>query len=146
MAAEPAEVLQAIVERVEAGEFQRVAEFIAPDGVFHGTVGGIEEAEVMDGPDGFRRYFLDVAATWDEWRLVAAQVHRNGDTFVVFWDETSRSREIEGPSETPPLSTIRDGCVVSGRGSLDRRQRWPRPGSSPRRPRRAVLLGRSSPP
>ena len=114
------EVVTAICAAVASGDFEWVARYVAPDGVFRGTVGGIDESAVLRGPDEIVDYLRDVAGTWDEWRLQPEQVQRNGDTFVVFWRETSRSREIEMQTASATNFTIRDGKVAEARGYLDR--------------------------
>jgi ketosteroid isomerase-like protein len=113
-------VIESICAAVANGGFAWVADYVDADGVFRGTIGGIDEAQVLRGPDAVTRYFEDVASVWDEWRIEREAVHRNGDTFVVFWRETTRSREIEMLSETAMLFTIRNDKVVEARGYLDR--------------------------
>ena len=115
------EVIEAICAAVGGGSFDWVERYVAPDGVFYGTLGGLEEDVVLHGPAAIMRYFTDVVATWDEWRVQPEGVRRNGDTFVVFWRETSRSRELEIVNETASVLTIRDGQVAEARGYLDRR-------------------------
>jgi ketosteroid isomerase-like protein len=83
-------------------------------------MGGIDESAVLRGHDEIGRYLREVAGTWDEWRLEAEEVRRNGETFVVFWRETSRTREIVMHTESATNFTIRDGKVVDARGYLDR--------------------------
>jgi ketosteroid isomerase-like protein len=117
----PGEVIEALCTAVAAGDFDALEGYIAPDGVFLGTVGGIDEEAVLRGPAAFMSYWNDVAATWDEWRIEPEQVHENGDTFVVFWHETTKSRDIEMHNETASVFIVRDGKVVEGRGYLDRR-------------------------
>jgi ketosteroid isomerase-like protein len=117
---EAEEVIDAICAAVAVGDFGWVTRYVADDGVFRGTMGGIDESAVLRGHDEIGRYLREVAATWDEWRLEAEEVHRKGDTFVVFWSETSRTREIEMHTESATNFTIRDGKVVDARGYLDR--------------------------
>jgi ketosteroid isomerase-like protein len=114
------EVIEAVCDAVEAGDFAALAANVAPDGIFRGTVGGIDEGVILRGPDAFVRYFRDVAETWDEWRLEAEQVVRAGDTFVVFWHETTRSHELEMHNETATVFRVRAGKVAEARGYLDR--------------------------
>ena len=116
----PEDVIEAICLSVAMGDYDWVMKHVAPDGVFRGTVGGIDESAVLRGPDEIVRYLRDVAGTWDEWRLETEGVRRNGDTFVVFWRETSRSRELEMQTQSATNFTIRDGKVVEARGYLDR--------------------------
>jgi ketosteroid isomerase-like protein len=114
------EVIEAVCDAVRAGDFAAIAANVAPDVIFRGTVGGIDEAVVLRGPDAFVRYFRDVADTWDEWRLEAERVVHAGDTFVVFWHETTRSHELEMHNETATVFLVRAGKVVEARGYLDR--------------------------
>jgi ketosteroid isomerase-like protein len=114
------EVIKGICTASAAGDFAGVAAHFAADAVVFGTLGGVDQEVVLHGPDAVVRYFADVAATWDEWRVEAERVLRNGDVFVVFWHETARSRELETHNETATLFTVRDGKVVEARGYLDR--------------------------
>jgi ketosteroid isomerase-like protein len=114
------EVIKAVCEAIEAGDFARLAANVAPDGVFRGTVGGIDEGGVLNGPGEVFRYYCDVADTWDEWLVETEQVLPAGQSFVVFWRERTRSRELEMHTETATVFTLRDGKVVEARSYLDR--------------------------
>jgi ketosteroid isomerase-like protein len=114
------ETMRAICAAVEAGDYATAASYFAPDGVMYGTVGGIDETAVMRGPDAFASYFNDVLATWDEWRVRADEIRGDGETFVVFWHETTRSHGLEMQNETANVMKFRDGKVVEARGYLDR--------------------------
>lgn len=116
------DVVRAAAAEVEAGNFAGIAKLIAPDGAFHGTIGGIDEGQVFHGPDAFLAYFGDVTDTWETWKLTVADLRANGDTVVVFWDETTRSRHsaIEMHAETATVFRVRDGLIVEARGFLDR--------------------------
>jgi ketosteroid isomerase-like protein len=114
------DVIKGICTASAAGDFAGVAAHFASDAVVFGTLGGVDQEVVLHGPDAVVRYFADVAATWDEWRVEAERVLRNGDVFVVFWHETARSRELETHNETATVFTVRDGKVVEARGYLDR--------------------------
>jgi ketosteroid isomerase-like protein len=61
-----------------------------------------------------------VARTWDEWSVQTEDIRGDGDTFIVFWRETTRSRGIEMRNETATVFKFRNGNVVEGRGCLDR--------------------------
>ncbi|HEX6713695.1 MAG TPA: nuclear transport factor 2 family protein [Thermoleophilaceae bacterium] len=115
-----AETIDAICAAIAAGDFDALERHIATDGVFLGTVGGIDEEAVLRGPAAFMRYWKDVAATWDEWLIRPERVLEQDDTFVVFWRETTKSREIEMQNETATVFTVRDGKIVEARGYLDR--------------------------
>jgi ketosteroid isomerase-like protein len=114
------EAMAAICAAVEAGDFAGAANYIAADALLLGTVGGIDEANVLHGPEAFVRYFADVVATWDEWTVQLQGVRQAGDTFVVFWLETTRSHGIEMHNETASVFKFRGGEVVEARGYLDR--------------------------
>jgi len=114
------EVIEGICTATAAGDFAAVAALFASDAVVFGTLGGVDQEVVLHGPDALTRYFADVAATWDEWRVEADRVLRNGDVFVVFWHETARTRELEMHNETASLFTVRNGKVIEARGYLDR--------------------------
>ena len=74
-----AEIVELVIAAVEAGDFARLGPHIAPDGVFRGTVGGLEEAMELHGPTAGIEYFRDVANTWDEWLFKAEEVHGDGE-------------------------------------------------------------------
>jgi ketosteroid isomerase-like protein len=114
------EALRAICVAVEAGDYAAAAEHFASDGIVLGTVGGIDETTLIHGRAAFARYYQDVAATWDEWQVRTDEVRGGGETFVVFWRETTRTRGIEMQNETATVFKFRDGEVVEARGYLDR--------------------------
>jgi ketosteroid isomerase-like protein len=114
-------VVRGICEVVEAGDWERLGEYMADDGVFHGTIGGIDEGLVSNGPQAVIDYFNDAAAVWEMWRFEAEEVHYVGDKVVVFWRETTRTRhsEVEMVNKTATVFRIRDGKIVEGQGYLD---------------------------
>ena len=80
----------------------------------------IDEGNVFHGPAAVVAYFQDVAATFGEWQIEAEEVLRNGEKFVVFWRETTRTHELEMQAQTAMLFVVRDGKIVEARGYLDR--------------------------
>jgi ketosteroid isomerase-like protein len=117
-----AQLLRRVCDAIEAGDLDRIGRTLASDIVFRGTLGGIDEAVVLHGADAAISYMRDVSDTWDEWRFETEQLLENGDTVVVFWRETSRSRGIEVVTETATVFHVRDGKIVEWRGYLDRAQ------------------------
>jgi ketosteroid isomerase-like protein len=115
-----ADLVQEFCDAVEAGDYARAVTTITPDALVRGTVGGIDEGLELRGAEAAVKYFDEVADTWDEWHLQPEQVLNNGDTFVVFWRETSRSRGLEIVNQTASVLRIRDGKIGEWQGYLDR--------------------------
>ena len=117
------DVVAAITRPVVAGEWAGLAEWMADDGVFHGTKGGIDEGLVARGPQAVVDYFTDAAAMWERWDFEFEGAHYGDNgTVVLFWRETSVSRHspAEMVNETATLFRIRDGKVVEGQGFMSR--------------------------
>jgi ketosteroid isomerase-like protein len=123
MSAQTDATIQGVCDAVVAGDWESLGDWIADDGVFHGTKGGIDEGLVAHGPQAVVDYFNDAAAVWESWVFEVDDVRRGDDgVVVVFWRETTRTRhsEIQMVNETAIMFRILDGKVVEGRGYMNR--------------------------
>jgi ketosteroid isomerase-like protein len=123
MSADTDAAIRAICDAVVAGDWPRLRDWIADDGVFYGTLGGIDEGLVAHGPQAVVDYFTEAAAMWESWRFEVDEVRRGGDGLVVvFWRETTRTRhsDVELVNQTAITFRLRDGQVVEGRGYMSR--------------------------
>lgn len=68
--------------------------------------------EPYRGHDGLRQYFRDVAAVWDELRIVPGEFRRDGDTILVTGRVSARSPARIVAGSTGWIWRLRDGLVV----------------------------------
>jgi ketosteroid isomerase-like protein len=116
-------VLQAIGEAFAARDREALGRTFAEDVVWHGTIGGLDEQQVMRGREAALDYFEEIVEPWDDFQVAFEQiVSAPDDTYVVLMRETGRSprADVEMVRETAMLLRIRDGVVTEMRGYLDR--------------------------
>ena len=68
--------------------------------------------EPYRGHDGLRQYFRDVAAVWDELRIVPGEFRQSGDTILVTGRVSARSPARIVAGSTGWIWRVRDGLVV----------------------------------
>ena len=71
--------------------------------------------EPYRGHDGIRQYFRDVAAVWDDLRIVPGDYRSNGDTILVTGRVSARSPARIVAGSTGWIWRVRDGRVVFAR-------------------------------
>jgi ketosteroid isomerase-like protein len=87
----------------------RDIEFSAVTGDHAGRV------EPYRGHDGLRQYFRDVAAVWDELRIVPAEYRADGDKILVTGRVSARSPARIVAGSTGWIWKVRDGLVTYAR-------------------------------
>jgi len=71
--------------------------------------------EPYRGHDGLRQYFRDVAAVWDDLRIVPGEFRQSGDTVLVTGRVSARSPARIVAGSTGWIWRLRDGLVVHAR-------------------------------
>lgn len=97
-------------------DLDRMLELVHPEFEFHAVTA--EEAgrqEPYRGLDGMRRYFDDVAALWDELRLVAHGFEDNGDWILATGRVYARRAGQVIDSSAGWHWRLRDGLILYGR-------------------------------
>jgi ketosteroid isomerase-like protein len=99
-----------------------VVAVLDPEIEWHGTVGGLDEGQVVHGYEEVAQAFAENLEAWDKLVLEAERYIDAGDDVVVLWHEVARSRHSEQEMETNTavIYTVRNGKVVEARGYMDR--------------------------
>jgi ketosteroid isomerase-like protein len=86
------EVVRAVYEAFTERDVERVVAHAHPDVVLSAVTGGhAGRTEPYRGHAGLREYFRDVAAVWDELRIVPDEYRTDGDTILVTGRVSARS-------------------------------------------------------
>ena len=92
MTAENVEVVRLAFECFERRDWERAAALYDPGIEQHGTVGGVEEGQVLRGPDAIRRSFESEDEIWAEHRMEPEKFIDAGDRVVVLVREYQRGK------------------------------------------------------
>jgi ketosteroid isomerase-like protein len=122
MPSEALEVVRAFFE-VEADDFAGLSASLDPDVVWFGTRGGLDQAQVLRGPEEVLEYMREIREPWEQYDIRVERLIEVGDAgVVVFLHETAQSR-YGGPalqSETAMIMKVHDRKIVEMTGYLDR--------------------------
>lgn len=99
---------QAVVDALNARDFDALAELVGPDTEFHSTIA--IETGIYRGVDGVKQWADDVDATWEDFRIEVLEFHEVGpEQAVAVNRNTGRAR-----SSGIPLDDLR-GTVLTWR-------------------------------
>ena len=116
------EVVESACEAMLRRDFDAWVSHFAPDAVWYGTKGGLDQELVVRGHEGFSAYMNEIVGTWDEITVEVEDYRPAGDAVVVFWTETARTAQsaVQLRTEIGMVYRVRDGKIYEGRGYLDR--------------------------
>ena len=119
MSSEPLTVVRSFFA---ADDDAGTAAHLAPDVVWFGTRGGLDEGRVMRGPQAALDYLREIRGVWERFDIEVEQELESGDAVMVFMRERGRTRHggIELQSETAMIFKVRDGKIAEMQGYLDR--------------------------
>jgi ketosteroid isomerase-like protein len=122
MTSEAVAVVRAFFELGAAGDFARMADSLDPDVVWFGTRGGLDEGQVLRGPDAWLEYMREIQDPWRRFDVEVERIIDGGDTVVVFMRETAQARHggLEVQDETAAIIKVRQQRIVEMTGYLDR--------------------------
>ena len=123
MSQENGEVVRETFESFLAADWDKTAQPVDPEVVFHGTLGGLEEGRVAHGlPQAVRVFEEEDLEAWEERRLVAEEFIDAGDDVVVLLHEYRRGRGsgVELEIDTAVVVAVSGGRVVRIQGYVDR--------------------------
>ncbi len=114
--------MRAFFELGAAGEFARLTGILDPDVVSFGTRGGLDEGQVLRGPDAWLEYMGEIQDPWKRFDVEVERIIDGGDTAVVFIRETAeaRHRGLEVQNDTAVIIKVRQQRIVEMTGYLDR--------------------------
>src|SRR6478672_896322 len=120
MSQENVEVVRMAVDAVNRGDIQEVLAFIDANAELHSAIIGGAEGNVYRGHDGFRRWYAETEATFEELRTELTEFRELGDRVVGLGHIYARGREsgAELDSATGWVFTLRNGKVLKAEGFL----------------------------
>jgi ketosteroid isomerase-like protein len=124
MTSEALALVRAFLELSAAGDFDGMWDSLDPDVVWFGTRGGLDQEQVLRGPDAVLEYLREVQEPWERFDIEVEQVIEVGDAFVVFMHESGKSRHggPEVQDDTAVIFKVRQQKIVEMTGYLDREE------------------------
>jgi ketosteroid isomerase-like protein len=122
VSSDAAGVIRGLTDAAAARDYERVREYFARDAVWFGTRGGIDEDQVVRGPDAAVRYLREIQETWQRFDVEIEQIVEVGDAAVAFLRERgiARHAELEVDNATAVVFVVRGGQISEATGYLDR--------------------------
>ena len=120
MSQENVEIVRRSLEATNRGDMEETLTYIDPDGELHSAIIGGAEGNVYRGHDGFRRWYAETEATFEELRTELTEFRDLGDRVVGLGHIYARGREsgAELDSATGWVFTLRNGKVLKAEGFL----------------------------
>ena len=93
-----------------------------PDVVWFGTRGGLDQAQILRGPEAVIAYMREIREPWEQFDVKVERVIEVGDAVVVLMHETAQSRHggPEMQSDTAVIIKVRQQKIVEMTGYIDR--------------------------
>jgi ketosteroid isomerase-like protein len=122
MRSEALAVVQAFFDLNAAADFARLSDSLDADVVCFGTRGGLDELQVLRGPDAVLRYLREVRELWERFEVEPERLIEAGDTVVALLRETAHARRggLEVHNDTAMIFKVRQQKIVELTGYLDR--------------------------
>ena len=116
------ETVRRMLAAYAKGDFDEMLDCIDPECELHSAIIGGAEANVFHGHEGFRRWYAESMASFEELRTELTEYRDLGDRVLGFGHIFARGREsgVEIDSPTGWVFTLRDGKVVRAEGYLKR--------------------------
>ena len=120
MSRENVEIVQRAVEATNRADIEEALTYFDPDAELHSAIIGGAEGNVYRGHDGFRRWYAETEATFEELRTELTEFRELGDRVVGLGHIYARGREsgAELDSATGWVFTLRNGKVLKAEGFL----------------------------
>ena len=122
MTSEATAVVRRFFELAAAGDYDGMPEIIDTEAIWLGTRGGLDEEQVVRGPDAWIRYMREIDETWERSDVSVERLVEIGDSVVAFLRERAHARhgDLEVQNETAVVIKVRHQKIVEARGYLDR--------------------------
>jgi ketosteroid isomerase-like protein len=118
----PAEFVRRLLELAASDDVAAISDMLDPEVVWFGTRGGLDESQVLRGPDAAIAYIREVQEPWEELDIEIEELIETADAVVVLTRERGRARH-GGPEvqrDTAIIFKVRQERVVEMTGYLDR--------------------------
>jgi ketosteroid isomerase-like protein len=124
MSAEGLATVEALLRASAERDLEKAARLLDPGIVLYGTRGGLDEKQLLTGPDAYLGYMTDVEEQWEDFDFEVERLIDAGEAVAAFLLEKGRSRrgEVELVNETAVVFKVNEGKVVEARGYLDREE------------------------
>jgi ketosteroid isomerase-like protein len=122
MSQENVEIVRRIYEFPSGRDWGGILELVDPDVEQHGTVGGLEEGDVIRGADQIRQRFeAELNEVWDEHRIEPVRFIDVGERVIVIQREYQRGKGsgIEVEIDTATVFDVRGGRIVRIQGYMN---------------------------
>lgn len=115
-------VVRAFFDLAATGDLAGVRDCFASDVVWFGTRGGLDEDQVIRGPDAVLEYMREIEDTWERFDAEIERLIDVGDTVVALLRETAQARhgDLEVHNATAVIIKVRQQKMVEVTGYLDR--------------------------
>jgi ketosteroid isomerase-like protein len=103
------ELVKRVGDAVNRRDADALGELFHPEFEFHSAIAGVE-GDIFRGVGGMRRYFAEVDATWENFRIDLQEVREAGEQLFVSW--RARGTSLSGvplDEVTAQVWTWRDG-------------------------------------
>jgi ketosteroid isomerase-like protein len=122
MTSEALAVVRTFLELATGGDDARISESLDPNVVWFGTRGGLDEAQVLRGPDAVLAYLREIGEPWERFDIEVERLFEDGHTVVAFLRESAKIRHggLEVQNDTATIFKVRQQKIVEMRGYLDR--------------------------
>ena len=120
MSQENVEIVRRSLKANARGDIEEALTYVDPDGELHSAIIGGAEGHVYRGHDGFRRWYAETEATFEELRTELTEFRDLGDRVVGLGQIHARGREsgVELDSATGWVFTLRNGKILKAEGFL----------------------------
>lgn len=122
MTSETLAFVQGFLDLAATDDWAAWSDRLDPEVVWFGTRGGLDEGQVLRGPEAAIEYMREIQEPWEEFHVEVEQVIEAGDSVVVFMRETGRGRHggPEVQNDTAMIFKMRQQRIVEITGYLDR--------------------------
>ena len=113
----------AVVRRwLDAQDAEQMLPCLDPEVVWFGTRGGLDQDQVLRGPDAVLAYLREIREPWEQFAVDYERFIAADDTVVVFMREIGRPHQgtVEMENDTAMVFRVRRDKIVEMTGYLDR--------------------------
>ena len=116
------EFIQRFLDVAGLEDASAFSDMLDPDVVWFGTRGGLDESQVLRGPQAVIDYMREIQEPWEQFDVEIERIIEAGDAMVVLMRETGRARHggPEVQNETAMIFKLRHERVIEITGYLDR--------------------------
>ena len=121
MSKENVEIVRKSLEAFARGDIEEMLSYVDPEGELHSAIIGGAEGNVFRGRDGFRKWYAESMASFEELKTELTEYRDLGNRVVAFGHIHARGRESGVVIDSPTgwVFTVRRGKLVRADGFLN---------------------------